>query len=72
MTDLTPKQIRDKAIFQFKGQLAEMLQPLERYGQRDYVEECIPHIADLALQLHERLTGNDIPIIAKKPRHYTP
>ncbi len=55
-----------KALSQFRLNLGGILHPLRRYGQDVYVEQLIPEIVKLALQLHDRLDGKDIPIQAKE------
>lgn len=51
-----------KAIAQFRLQVGGVLKPLRMYGQDHYVDTAIPIIVELALKLHERLNGNDVPI----------
>ena len=48
-----------------------MLEPLNRYGQKDYCDGIVVPILELALQLHRRLNGEDVPILVKRPT-YTP
>ena len=52
----------DKAIGQFKLQVGGVLSPFNMYGLGDFIPEAVIQIAKLALKLHERLNGNDIPI----------
>lgn len=51
-----------KAIGQFKLQLNGVLSPFNQYGLSVYISPAIKEIVDLALQLHKRLSGEDIPI----------
>lgn len=56
---------KEKAIGQFKMQLNEVFAPFTgkvHYGQDVYVPQMVKEIVKLALQLHERLNGKDIPI----------
>ena len=56
----------EKAIAQFKLQLNGVFAPFTgkvHYGQNVYVPQMIDEIVKLALLLHERLNGNDVPII---------
>lgn len=52
----------DKAIGQFKLQGANILRPYNYYGQQVFIEPTIELFLELALQLHARLNGVDIPI----------
>lgn len=52
----------EKAIGQFKLQLNGTFQPFHGYGQDVFIPEAINQIVGLALQLHRRLNGEDIPI----------
>lgn len=54
----------NKALFQFRAALTQLLEPLNRYGQREYCDTIVQPIAYLALKLHERLNGKDVPLIA--------
>ena len=60
---MTPEE--EKAIGQFKLQLNGAMQPFcgkVSYGQGIYVPQAIEEIVKLALLLHRRLNGEDIPI----------
>ena len=48
-----------KAIGQLRFALSDLLKPLERYGQREYVLGALEQIVALAIQLHERVEGVD-------------
>lgn len=65
------EEIKNKAIFQFQGELMRLLKPLERYGQQAYVEMVVPEIVKIARQMLERVEGKDVPILAKTLT-YTP
>ena len=52
----------EKAIGQFKLQLNGVFQPFHGYGHDVYIPESINQITELALRLHRRLNGEDIPI----------
>ncbi len=52
----------EKAIGQFKLQLNGVLSPFNLYGMNVYITPAISEIVKLALQLHQRLNGEDIPI----------
>ena len=52
----------EKAVGQFKLQLNGVLSPFKLYGMDIYVTPAIEQIVELALQLHRRLNGEDIPI----------
>jgi len=52
----------EKAIGQFKLHLNGVFQPFHGYGHDVYIPESINQITKLALQLHRRLNGEDIPI----------
>lgn len=52
----------NKIIFQFQGQISNILNPLRKYGQEDYVLMAIPEIVSLAYQLGYKLHyGLDMP-----------
>ena len=51
----------DKVVGQFKLKLNGIMKPVRMYGQADYVDQAMPVILRLALQLHEKLMGNDAP-----------
>ena len=53
---------REKALGQFKLQVTNSLSPFNGYGLNIYIPEVVNEIVHLALQLHERLSGRDIPI----------
>ena len=51
----------DKALGQFRLQLNGIMNPLRLYGQGHYVETASEEIVSLAIQLHLKLYGVDIP-----------
>ena len=51
----------DKAIGQLRFRLNEVLGPLRLYGQGHYVDNATSEIISLAVQLHWKLSGLDIP-----------
>ena len=52
----------DKAVGQFRLTLnTNIMQPLRMYGQSDYVDSAVEEIISLAIQLHLKLGGVDIP-----------
>ena len=53
---------KEKAIGQFRLQLNGVMSPFHFYGQDAFVPPAIEEIVKLALKLHERLSGKDIPI----------
>lgn len=55
--------MNDKAIGQFKLQLNGVMQPFNLYGLNVHITPAIEEITVLALRLHERLNGNDVPIV---------
>jgi len=55
-------QDRQKAIGQFKLQMNVVMQPFHYYGMGVHIPPAIEAITELALKLHERLNGKDIPI----------
>jgi hypothetical protein len=54
--------IGGKEIGQFKLQLNGCLSPFGKYGQSIYIPIAIEQITILAMKLHRRLNGEDIPI----------
>jgi len=53
---------REKALGQFRLQVTGTLGIFNAYGQGVHIKEATEQITTLALQLHERLSGRDIPI----------
>ena len=51
----------DKAVGQLRLSLNQILKPLRLYGQSTYVDSVTEEIISLALQLHQRLEGIDMP-----------
>ena len=56
------KEAREKALGQFRLRLNGMMSPFSSYGLGVFIPPTIEEIAKLALQLHERLNGLDVPI----------
>lgn len=61
--DLSQEEVdeNNKALFQFQSSLINIMKPLRKYGQEDYVLMVVPEIVSLAYQLHIKLHGADIP-----------
>ena len=59
---------RDKALGQFRLQLNGIMGVFNIYGLDIEVPRAIDEIVNLALRLHERLNGRDIPIVGKQQR----
>jgi len=51
----------DKALGQFRLNLNTIMKPLRLYGQGHYVDTATEELVSLAMQLHLRLYGVDIP-----------
>ena len=51
----------DKVVGQFRLQLNGVLEPFNLYGMHTYVPVAIKLIESLAVQLHHKLSGLDIP-----------
>lgn len=64
---LTAEETKNKALFQYRGQVMELLKPLQMYGQKPYCEQVVKEFEKIAMQLHDRLTGKDVPIQANRP-----
>ena len=60
---------KNKAIRQFKLQLNGVMSPFNLYGLTVHITPAIEAITILALQLHERLNGKDIPIMLNNYRN---
>ena len=58
----------DKAVGQFRLQLNGVLGVFKGYGYDVYIPEVIDQIEELALQLHNRLDGEDVAIITNYNR----
>lgn len=51
----------DKVVGQFRLRLGSLLNPLRMYGQGHYVDGVSEEIVSLAIQLHLKLYGVDMP-----------
>ena len=61
----------DKAVGQFRLALNGIMQPLRLYGQGHYVDTSLEEIVSLAIQLHLKLYGVDMPYhINQDKLHY--
>ena len=58
---MTEEEDWDKAVGQFKMNLNEVMRPLRLYGQGHYVDSATEEIVSLAIQLHLKLYGVDMP-----------
>lgn len=56
----------DKIIGQYQLALNGVMNPLTMYGQGDYVAQAIPVLTSLAVQLHHKMCGVDMPYIVEK------
>lgn len=57
-----------KAIFQLRSQLMNLMQPLEIYGQKPFVDEAIEQIISLTEDFALKVRGIDKPLISN-PHH---
>lgn len=61
----------DKVVGQFRLALNGVLSPLRLYGQAHYVDAALEEIVSLAIQLHLKLYGVDMPYYVNKDKlHY--
>lgn len=51
----------DKIVGQYRLQLNGLLYPLRLYGQGHYVDGVLVELEKLAIQMHLKLSGLDIP-----------
>jgi hypothetical protein len=56
----------DKALGQYRFAVREILEPLNRYGQQVYCQMIEEHLLALAMTLHYKLSGIDMPYIVEK------
>jgi hypothetical protein len=61
--EIMPDEKRDQAIGQFRLQLNGVFAPFVFYGQEPYIDQAQKEVLKLALALHDRLNGKDVPII---------
>ena len=62
MTDLIEEERDwDKCVGQFRLALNGIMNPLRLYGQGQYVGTASEEIVSLAIQLHLKLSGLDVP-----------
>lgn len=59
-------RLQEKSIGQFKLNVGTSLQVFDGYGLSVYIPQVVEEITKLALQLHERLKGNDVQISLRK------
>jgi hypothetical protein len=57
----------NKALGQYRFKVRELLEPLRLYGQGIYCDQVEEHFLALALTLHMRLMGEDIPFEIERP-----
>ena len=55
---------KSKAVGQFRLQCLGLLYPFASYGMKDFIPGTVDQMVKLALQLHERLNGDDVAIKA--------
>ncbi len=60
----------DKAVGQLRLALGKVLKPLRLYGQDHYVDMATSEIVSLAIQLHWKLSGLDVPYHVNDDMHY--
>ena len=61
----------EKAVGQYRLQVGAVLRPLRLYGQAQYVVSAIEELVSLALQLHLKLSGVEMPFhINEDKLHY--
>ena len=51
----------EKIVGQYRLQVGAALSPLRKYGQATYVDGVSEELVQLAIQLHFKLSGADIP-----------
>ena len=61
-----PEEDYKRAIFQARGQVTDILEPLRLYGQEPYVLGAIEEIMHVMEQFGQRVRGKDV--IIKRPR----
>ncbi len=71
MTELNDEDI-SKALWHLRGLLNDYLKPLERYGQKEYVQMLEPNIEILAWRFHWELEGVDEPYDLPETFPYPP
>jgi hypothetical protein len=59
----------DKALGQYRFKIRELLEPLNRYGQQVYCQAVEEEFVTLAVQLHYKLIGEDIPYDIHRPTY---
>jgi hypothetical protein len=69
---MTPEHLLDdeqymKALGQYRMGVRRLLLPLRAYGQQEYVDHVEDHFLALALSLHMRLLGEDVPLEPDPP-----
>lgn len=58
---MTEDEDFDKCVGQYRMTLHGILKPLRMYGQSQYVDSVTEELVSLAIQLHLKLEGFDIP-----------
>ena len=54
-----------KAVGQYRMRVGVMLSPLRKYGQSVYVDGVSEELVQLAIQLHYKLSGVEMPFSIK-------
>lgn len=52
-----------KSLFQLRGQLMELMRPLELYGQKPIVDDIIAQVIDLTVDFSLKARGIDRPLL---------
>ncbi len=71
MTELNEEDV-SKALWHLRSHLNSYLTPLARYGQKEYVDQVIPLLEQLAWRFHWELEGVDEPYDLPERITYTP
>ena len=63
LTTLAMSDETAKAIGQFRLQLNGVFSPFRQYGLSPFADQASSEVVKLALRLHDRLNGKDVPIV---------
>ncbi len=65
-----PSDNEQKVKWQFRSAALDIMTPFEKHGLNVFIEPTIAALWKLALKVHKRLNGADIPIILTHDERY--
>jgi len=69
MYEKIPDDDYRKLLFQTRGQLYDIMTPLEKYGQKPFVDGAIEEIMEIIEKFGMRVRGKEIPMLLGERRN---